>query len=40
MQAQIEGLEAEVERLVARALDKRTTEWFNTLRAAQEAMAA
>ena len=30
MHVTIEGLEAEVERLVTRALDKRTTEWFTT----------
>jgi excisionase family DNA binding protein len=30
MQVNIEGLDFEVERLVNRALDKRTTEWFNT----------
>jgi excisionase family DNA binding protein len=35
VQVQIEGLESEVERLVARALDKRTTEWFTTKGAAE-----
>jgi excisionase family DNA binding protein len=35
MQVQIDGLETEVERLVARAIDKRTTEWFNTNGAAE-----
>ena len=35
MQVHIDGLEAEVERLVNRALDKRTTEWFTTKGAAE-----
>jgi excisionase family DNA binding protein len=35
MNVQIDGLEAEVERLVNRALDRRTTEWFTTETAAQ-----
>jgi excisionase family DNA binding protein len=35
MEVQIEGLEIEVERLVNRALDKRTTEWFNTAGASE-----